>query len=281
MLSVNEPKIQQTANIRSKERIWELDLIRGFCVLLMIVDHLLFDLGFVFLQQWFPEAEGGPVFALCTFARDIYWTHPLRIAARVFVLSGFIGVCGISCSLSRSNFKRGFKLLLVALALTAATALIDYIAGWGQRYVISFGILHLLAVSILVYAVLQRFGYLPSLLLGAAILILGWFTGSSFSDSPSFFLFALGLSKNGYSADIFPIIPYLGWFLIGAAVGSLLYRQKKSLFPQRGKSSFLRPLYWLGRHALVVYVLHQPLLFGLLWLLGILVQTAPGRLTAP
>lgn len=72
------------------------------------------------------------------------------------VLAGFIGSCGISCSLSRSNLKRGLKLLAVALALSGATALMDLIMDQ-QSFFISFGVLHMLALSMLAYAGLSRF----------------------------------------------------------------------------------------------------------------------------
>ncbi|NLF79969.1 MAG: DUF1624 domain-containing protein [Clostridia bacterium] len=134
-------------------RIWELDMLRGVCVALMVLDHLLFDLGFVFADQWFGATEGGLIYHLSLFAAHVYWPHPLRLILRLLVLAGFIGGCGISCSLSRSNMRRGLKLLAVALGLTAATALLDLALG-RQQFLISFGILHLLALSILVYAAL-------------------------------------------------------------------------------------------------------------------------------
>ena len=247
-------------------RIWELDMLRGVCVALMVFDHLMFDLGFVFLGPWFGEAGDGPVYSLCLFAEEVYWPHPLRLILRLLVLAGFIISCGVSCSLSRSNLRRGLKLLAVALGLTAATALLDLALG-RQQFLISFGILHLLALAILVYAALQRYGLLPPLLLGLAILLL-----SLLPDPPwaagNFLFLILGWNRDFYTADYFPLIPYLGWFLLGAAVGGLLYRDKRSFFPGRGRSRAARPFLWLGRHALAIYILHQPLIYGLLWSLG-------------
>ena len=88
----------------------------------MILDHLFYDLGFVFPQQWCADGGSGIIYDICYFARNFYWDWPVRHIIRVMVLAGFIGSCGISCSLSRSNLNRGLKLLAVALALSGATA---------------------------------------------------------------------------------------------------------------------------------------------------------------
>jgi uncharacterized membrane protein len=270
MIKSNELNNQSSSHLLKQERIWELDFIRGLCVALMIIDHLLFDLGFIFLDQWFlVQNDGGFIYSICNFAHDIYWDHPLRLIIRTLVLIGFIGSCGISCSLSKSNLRRGIKLLLVALALSAVTFAIDTIMD-GSSLFISFGILHMLSISILVYAGLSRFGFWPSLLIGSAIVIISFFINTDFTNSGGFALYILGLNNAYNSADYFPLIPYLGWFLVGAAVGSRLYKQKRSFFPNKGKSRINKPIFWLGRHALLVYILHQPLIYLLLLLLGII-----------
>ena len=250
-----------------RQRIWELDFIRGLCVALMILDHLFYDLGFVFPQQWFADGGSGIIYDICYFARNFYWDWPVRHIIRVMVLAGFIGSCGISCSLSRSNLKRGLKLLAVALALSGATALMDLIMDQ-QSFFISFGVLHMLALSMLAYAGLSRFGPWPSLVLGAAILVASLFVGPESCSGGGFILFALGMGSEGFSADYFPLIPYLGWFLIGAVLGGWLYREKRSFFPKHGHGKALKPLMWLGRHALLLYILHQPAIYLILLLLG-------------
>ena len=250
-----------------RRRIWELDFVRGLCVALMILDHLLYDLGFVFPQQWFAAGGSGVIYELCCFAHDFYWDWPLRHIIRVLVLAGFIGSCGISCSLSRSNLRRGLKLLAVALALSGATALLDLMMRQ-HGFFISFGVLHMLALSMLIYAGLNRFGPWPSLILGAAILIASLFVGPESCSGGGFFLYALGLGSEGVSADYFPLIPYLGWFLVGAVLGGRLYRDKRSFFPQHGHGKALKPCLWLGRHALLCYILHQPAIYLILLALG-------------
>ena len=248
-------------------RIWELDFLRGICVLFMICDHVLYDLGCVFMESWFPDGGSGVVYTLCGFCRFVYWDHPLRLAFHLIVVAGFIASCGISCSFSRSNLRRGIKLLIVAIAISAVTRLMDVYLHT-NAFFIRFGVLHMLAVSILVYAFLRRFGFWPSLLAGLAIVVAGVCIDPSASASDSYLAFVIGLSDRLPSGDYYPLIPWLGWFLIGAALGAKLYKNHRSLFPGRGKAAALRPVYWLGRHALLVYVLHQPVIYLLLYLLG-------------
>ncbi|NLF79968.1 MAG: DUF1624 domain-containing protein [Clostridia bacterium] len=100
-------------------------------------------------------------------------------------------------------------------------------------------------------------------MLGLAILLRSLLPAPSWADG-NFAGFILGWNRAFYTADYFPLIPYLGWFLLGAALGGLLYRDKRSLFPGRGGRA-ARPFLWLGRHALLIYILHQPLIYGSLW----------------
>ena len=256
-------------NIASTSRIWELDFIRGFCVFMMICDHTLFDLGFVFQTQWFPQGGDNIIATICNFASDFYWGHPIKAIVRNLVLVGFIGICGISCSFSRSNLKRGLRLLVIALALTAVTALMDKLMGVKDNFIIRFGVLHLLSVSILAYWALGRLPRWLVLGLGAVLAALGLCFSANPIEAANLFVFILGLGGGAYSADYFPLLPYLGFFLMGASLGSLIYPQKVSYFPKHGHGKALRPFMFLGSHALLIYVVHQPLIYGLLLALGL------------
>lgn len=85
-------------------------------------------------------------------------------------------------------------------------------------------------------------------------------------------LFFLGLTPTGFqSGDYFPLLPNLGFFLLGAALGKTCYREKRSRLPRVNTSNpCLRLLCFCGRQSLPIYLLHQPILAGILGLAAML-----------
>lgn len=113
-------------------RIHTMDEVRGLCVVLMVIYHAFYTTGYLF---------GFSV------GRDfISFFSP----AEPFIASVFILISGISSNLSRSNVKRGAKLLLVAAAVTLVTV---FITPQGAIY---FGILHFLSIAMLLFGLLQK-----------------------------------------------------------------------------------------------------------------------------
>ena len=217
-----------------KVRIWELDALRGACILGMVAVHLVFDLqiptgkAFAFVQNW-----GGVLF---------------------FLLSGLCATLG-SRPVRRGAIVLGAGLLCTAVTLAgrALGMLPDYM-------VIRFGVLHCLGACMLLWPVFRKLPVWLLATLGAGLAALGvYLTTQVLVAFPGFAW--LGLLHPGYtSADYFPMLPYLGFFLLGAALGRLLYPKKESLLPDWGKLWFFRALQWCGRHSLILYLLHQPLL---------------------
>lgn len=243
------------------KRIWELDFLRGFCVAAMVFDHVIYDLSYVF----------DAPFAALTF----YFDWEVRTVIRIAVVLSFVLLCGISCSFSRSNFLRGTKLAGVALALSIVTKIIDLVQGEGHRFIIVFGVLHMLAVSILIYAILERFLSRKHLLtIGMILTAIGTYYYSFIHYAPSG-LEALSILvnlKGGIpSADYFPILPGAGILLIGAYFGPVIYGEKTSKFPLRGEPRLTRPFLFAGRHALLFYLIHQPLVLAVLALIFFLI----------
>ncbi len=218
-----------------RNRLWEIDSIRGLAILLMIVYHFVYNLA-VFYQFPIAYTQG-------------FWFYIARTAAITFMLTA-----GVSSTFSKNNVRRGRSVFLYGLIITAATYLFD-----PQAY-IKFGILHFMGTSMMLYFFLQK--QHPGLLivLGAVIIALGPAVQIIQTVNP--YLFPLGLTAPGFvSADFYPLIPWFGVFLWGAALGKLFYKDKKSLLPFRPRHRFL-PV--LGRYSLYIYLLHQPILLGLL-----------------
>ena len=81
-----------------------------------------------------------------------------------------------------------------------------------------------------------------------------------------------------YQADYFPLLPWFGIVLLGIFVGQLLYPGGARRFnlPNLGGGSGMKELVWLGRHSLIIYLIHQPFLFAILNLINV-VSLGVGR----
>lgn len=225
-------------------RIWELDAFRGLCILCVIVVHAVFDLRyFVGLQLTLP-----PVFQ---FIMDY--------GGVLFVL-----LSGVCATLGSHSVRRGLVVLGCGLVITAVTEGMIALGLAGASVRIQFGVLHLLGCAMILYAPLRR---LPTALLAALAVVLValgyWFATFRVESA---WLFPLGLRTAGFAAgDYFPLLPHLGWFLLGVVLGRTAYRRKETLLPRfPAEAAPIRFLRACGRHSLWIYLLHQPVVYGLL-----------------
>lgn len=223
-----------------KNRIWELDALRGICILAMVVIHLFFDLS----------EFGGVEFSLPS------WFVFLRNYGHVL----FVLISGICVTLASRSFKRGVTVFGAGLLISYVTMFMDQILGM-ENLRIWFGILHMLGVCMMVYPLFKRLPFWTLALLGAVFVALGFYMESVRVSVD--FLFPLGLrSGNVYTgSDYFPLFPGLGWFLLGAALGKSVYRKKETLLPRVNAECVpLRFFRFCGRHSLEIYLLHQPVM---------------------
>ena len=228
----------------SKPRIWELDALRGVCILCVIVVHFLFDLSFfggldLTLPAWyvFIQEYGGAIFV---------------------VLSG---VC---VTLGSKSVRRGLIVFTCGMLITAVTYGMYRLGMSGADVVVKFGVLHLLGVCMLVYPAFKKLPPAALAVLGLLIAVTGYAIRGVVV--PQHWLFPLGLTYEGFtSSDYFPLFPQLGYFLIGAAIGKTAYREKRTLLPGSfQKTGIARFFCWCGRQSLFIYLLHQPIVYGLL-----------------
>ncbi len=236
---------------RVKARIWELDALRGLCILGMVIVHLLFDLV--------------DVYAL------VSWKYP-AVVDFLFAWGGviFILISGICATLGSRSVRRGLVVFGCGVLCTAVTwgaAKLSLIDDW---VVIRFGILHCLGICMILWWLFKR---LPTpILVVAGLLFVGlglWFA-TLWVPYPG--AIALGLQYAGFtSGDYFPLFPNFGFFLLGSAIGRLIYKNKTSLLPKvNHRNPILRFFQFCGRESLWIYLLHQPLLAGLCMLLAML-----------
>ncbi len=242
-----------------KNRINLIDEIRGLSIILMVFYHGFYLLGYQFGFEFLAQAQK--------------FFEPLQPPfACLFIL-----ISGMSSCFSRSNFKRGARLLLIALGFTAVTCLLLPRFGF-EDAAIHFGILHLLSVSMLVFALLRPILQKISEKLGFIIFAVLFFltysvqSGSVFGISlPSSiylneFTAILGFPPQGYySADYFPLLPFLFMFLCGTYLGKFVLENE---LPERFYSGFCPALAAIGKKTLIIYIIHWPIIF----ILGLIIS---------
>lgn len=235
------------------QRIVLLDEMRGFAVFCMVVYHAFYT--FTFLLGW----------DFCRSLLDFFTPAEPWFAGLFIFLSGLAG------NLTRSNLKRGLKLAIVAVGVSAVTFFAV------REQAIYFGILHFLSVSMLLIGLCKRplnrvpiwvgislcavlflftmgveYGYLGIARYPLIDLPRTWYTTNWFMP--------LGFYNSAFfSSDYFPVFPWIFVFLAGFFFGRYAVQGK---FPAWTYRSRVRPLAFLGRHALIVYIVHQPVLYG-------------------
>lgn len=232
------------------KRIWEIDFLRGLSIILVVCYHFLYDLGaYVGVERFLGWS---------TDLTSVAW-----VVAQHFFAGLFILLSGTSSTLSRSNLRRGLRLLAVSVAVTAVTYVFD------PSSAIWFGILQLLAVSILIFgALFERAKAVTCAAWGGFFLVLAPVVNLLKKTVTIRFdwLLPFGIHSPGYSSfDYFPLIPWLGIFLIGAALGRSVYAPRHSLLPWRLPQTFVNVA---GRHSLLIYIAHQPVILAVLYVLG-------------
>lgn len=241
-----------------KKRAMELDLIRGFAVVLMMFDHLMYD-----FWGLLPSVIKNYPLDLRLLGLD-YWYWDVRRVVRIGVIFLFFALTGICSSFSRSNLARGTKLFAVAMVLTGATWVAGQFTG-NPNMTIAFGVLHAIAVSLILVGILEKLNTnkwiylaLGVLLVGAGIWIAQYNAGFvSYKGADVVSLVGktiLGFAECG--SDSFDLPTTAGQIFVGVFLGKQFYRERKSLV---FKSYHNNPLTFIGRHSLIVYFAHQVL----------------------
>ena len=368
--AVVENPPQKTKRVRKKfdptSRIWELDFLRGFCILLMCVDHLFVDV-YTMYRNWstseksffanfyhaaarymgyssdkvlvpletmqiceyvflwliillvtisfivkIAKAKTKPTksqvidyslamaFAVLSCVAMVIVNNTVgyadgtansRHTARDFihqiVLWFFFLLCGIGCRLSKNNFKRFLQIAICAGLISLFTYLAEVVLKMSGVLVL-YGVLHMLATAVLVYAVIELIWKLifkkpeqdekrkyaisiTCFIFGVAFYFLNqylWQISDSLPANDWLAWFHEGFCDVFQSSDYFKLCESLPMIMFGAAIGPFIYPEKKSLFPE------LQPINkgvfcFMGRHTLWVVLIHQLVLSGSLFLIDL------------
>ena len=238
-------------------RLEAIDLARGVALAAMAVYHFAWDLEFFGYAAPGMTAEGG-------------W----KLFARI-IASSFLFLVGVSLYLAHGKGLRAkpfVKRLAMVVAAAAAISAATWLAVPGGF--IFFGILHQIALASVLGLAFLRLPAPLTLAVAALVLAAPQVLRSEAFDHPA--LWWVGLSSvNPRSNDYVPLFPWFSAVLCGIAAARLagaggLFRRMAAI----SLPAATRPLQWAGRHSLGVYLVHQPVLIGCLWLFSQLVPAA-------
>ena len=228
----------------SRPRVAFFDTLRGFTLVSMCAFHACYDLAYLFnvAMPWFTDP----------FIQSL-WRDSISFT--------FLILAGWMTSYSRDNLKRAATYAIAALAVWAATtfAAVDT--------PVNFGILYCMAACTLIWACLERaFGGICNALpdgfiLAAYVAMLALFIltdGVQRGRYPIEGLAWLGFPSPSFaSGDYYPLLPYLFLYLFGV-FGAMRERRMRACEPTWMLRNWCPPLTFIGKHSLLVYLVHQP-----------------------
>lgn len=240
----------------SPERHAQIDVLRGIGIILMVIYHFVWDLaalGFI-----------DPAQAVTPGFRRLGAT----IASLFLFVSGIALVLARNATSDDAEFRARF---LKRLAIIGAAAALVSAGTWlamGERFV-RFGILHSIAFSSVLALPFLRLPRWASFAGAALLLALPWIVDMPVFGQPA--LLWLGLStKTPAMVDYVPVFPFAGVALLGVAVGRGL-----ALGPAAPPGRIAGIVARLGRWSLPIYLIHQPVMYGGLFLIASLMTAAP------
>jgi uncharacterized membrane protein len=240
---------------RPTVRFWEVDLLRGGAILLMVLYHLVFDLDYFAVYD--IDVSSG------------FWLAVARFTASLFLL-----LVGLSLTLSHTRaqllgqedrfrlrlLRRSAWILGLALGITIVTYLFI-----GKGFIV-FGVLHLIGLSLLLAYPFLRL-HKANFIFGLLFILLGIYLQNISVGFP--WLLWLGLAPpDFYSVDYFPVFPWFGVILVGMGLGDRLYPgyRRRIPVPDLSGNSFVSSLAFLGRNSLAIYLIHQPVMIAIMYL---------------
>ena len=223
------------------KRLWTIDFLRGTAIVLMVIYHVIFDLHYLGISRM-------PM-------NDL----PLLLMQRTIAIL-FLGLVGASLAIKKRTLLqdsgRALVIFTIASGITAVTSV------WPGEGMIVWGVLHFIALSILLGHFFVRFGKWNAL---AGIGVICLWALLSGKVAGSYLLLPFGFPPAAfYSYDYYPLLPWFSLVLFGIAAGSTGIFQK--LDAKIRKPAAANPVCWAGRHSLVIYLVHQPVIVAILFL---------------
>lgn len=228
-------------------RLFKIDALRGITLISMIAYHTMWDLVYLYgiRISWYDKIPGA------VWQQSICWT--------------FILLSGFSWSLGHHHLKRSLTVFISGALVTLATFL------FMPDEVVLFGILTFIGTAMLLMIpidrVLKNAGSPASSFLIPVSFVLFLVTKNIYYSSfpgGNYLTAFLGFPFPGFfSTDYFPVIPWFFLYLTGYFISRALPDSASNVLIK----SICPPLEFIGRHTLIIYMLHQPVIYGVLQLI--------------
>ncbi len=259
----------KTENRISQSRFLLLDAFRGFTMISMVLYHACFDYFVAFGK------DPGLLNSLPAF----FWQQSICIS--FIILSGMVWPLGKQHAVKRGLILIliGFIITLVTVAFTPGMAIhygiltfigiatlfmipIDRALSLNQKSGKNNPVLTELIHIIIVFIIFVLTKHLPNGYIGTRSHVLVRLPQSLYTVPA---LAPLGFPTPDFrSGDYFPVIPWLFLYFLGYHLGKLLFDNES--FKKLG-STGIPFLSWLGTKSLLVYIIHQPVCYGIVWLI--------------
>jgi len=226
-----------------------IDLLRGLAVVMMIVFHFCYDLTYFKLIS-------------IDFYHDPFWLN-----FRTLIVTLFLVIVGVSLYLVKLHISAKQKIIrrLIILFLCALIiTIVSYFLFPGRTIVI--GIIHFITLASIFSLPMIRIPRV-SLLSGIALIFIGTNITHTIFNQPALHWIGL-MTYRPATEDYVPLLPWLGVVWVGIGIGWLLNETRigNRFLSIKVTIPGYKIVEWLGKNSLAVYMLHQPILFGLLWL---------------
>lgn len=233
-----------------------IDILRGLVLISMIAYHTVWDMVYIFGVDWdWYESKGAYI-----WQQSICWSF--------IVLSGFCW------NLGKKKWKRGLVVFLAGVVISLVTMV------FMPSEKILFGVLTFLGSAMLLFALLDKVLHKCAPVVGVIVSMtlfvitrnvndgaLG-FENVHLMDLPDAWYHGwianyMGFTEAGFvSADYFSLFPWIFLFAVGYFMYGVFCKKNFFRVLEKGKCKVLE---CLGKHSLLIYMLHQPIAYGVLW----------------